>query len=84
MAAFIVFGIHPGGFEGQVAWFFLLFPGAFPAIVLSDGAYKLAPSAVPFAYWTLLISFNFCWYWGISFILIKILRRAGPKSWEGF
>lgn len=84
MAAFVVFGIHPGGFEGQGVWFLLLLPGVLLAWPLSDAAYKLAPGAEPFAYWTLLVSFNFAWYWGISFILIKGFRRAGPRGWEGF
>ena len=84
IAAFIVFGIHPGGFETQLVWFFLLLPGDLPASFLSDATYKLMPSAEPFVHWTLLIGFSFGWYWGISLILIKILRRAGPRGWEGF
>jgi hypothetical protein len=84
MALFIIFVIHPGGFEGQVGWFFLLLPGALPTAVLSDLVYKLVPSVEPFIYWVLLISFNFAWYWGISYAIVKIFRVFGPKGWEGF
>ena len=28
LAAFVVFVIHPGGFEGQIGWFFGWLPGA--------------------------------------------------------
>src|SRR5258708_39065465 len=81
MAAFVVFVIHPGGFEGQVGWFFLLLPGAVPASVLSDGVYKLAPSVEPAIYWALLISLNYGWYWGISYAVIKIFRAVGGR-WQ--
>jgi len=86
MALFVVFVIHPGGFEGQSAWFLLLLPGSLLASVLSDVVYKLSPSAEPVIYWALNISFNFGWYWGISFATIKIFRSLGvtTKRWEGF
>ena len=29
IAAFTVFVLRPGGFEGQIGWFFALLPGAF-------------------------------------------------------
>jgi hypothetical protein len=84
MALFVIFVIHPGGFEGQVGWLFLLLPGALPAEVLSNLSYKLAPSAEPVIYWVLFISFNFGWYWGISYAIVKIFLVFGPKGWEGF
>ena len=79
MALFIVFVIHPGGFEGETVWFLLLLPGSFPALTLSDQVYKLAPSIEPVINWLLIISFNFAWYWGISYAFIKIFRAAGRK-----
>jgi hypothetical protein len=84
MALFVVFVIHPGGFEGQGAWFLLLLPGSLPVLVLTDQVYKLVPSVEPFIYWVLLISFNFAWYWGIGYATVKIFREFGPKGWEGF
>ncbi len=84
MASFVVFVIHPGGFEGQLGWFFLLLPGSIPASVLSDGVYKLAPNVGPVIYWTLIISLNFGWYWGISYAMIKIFPGIRAKGWEGF
>ena len=77
MAWFIVFVLHPGGFEGQGVWFLLLLPGSLPALVLTDQFYKLAPGVEPVISWVLIISFNFGWYWGISYATIKTLRAAG-------
>ena len=79
MALFVVFVIHPGGFEGQGAWFLLLLPGSIPTALLSDFVYKSAPSRDNVVYWVLLISFNFGWYWGISSAVIKIFRAGGWK-----
>jgi hypothetical protein len=79
IAAFVVFVIHPGGFEGQIGWFFLLLPGSFPTALLSDLVYKMAPSAELVVYWVLFIIFNFSWYWGISYAVIRIFHRSG---WE--
>jgi|HubBroStandDraft_2_1064218.scaffolds.fasta_scaffold11176_1 hypothetical protein len=42
IAGFIVFGIHPGGFEGQIGWFFFLLPGAFVAAVIAGKGPLLA------------------------------------------
>ncbi len=81
MAAFVVFVINPGGFEGQVGWFFLLLPGSIPTTVLSALVYNLAPSVERVVYWVLFISFNFGWYWGISFAMIKIFRAVGGR-WQ--
>jgi hypothetical protein len=79
IAALVVFVIHPGGFEGQGIWYLLLLPGSLPALVLSDQVYKFAPSVEPVINWVLIISFNFGWYWGISYAFIKIFRAGGWK-----
>jgi len=79
MALIVVFVIHPGGFEGQGAWFLLLLPASIPTALLSDFVYKSAPSRDNVVYWVLLISFNFGWYWGISYAVIKIFRAGGWK-----
>jgi hypothetical protein len=77
IAAFVIFVIHPGGFEGQGAWYLLLFPGSIPTALLSDLVYKLAPSEEGVVYWALFTCFNFAWYWGISYTIIKIFHRDG-------
>jgi hypothetical protein len=79
IAAFVIFVIKPDGFEGQVAWFLLLLPGSIPTAFLSDLVYKLAPSAESVVYWVLSVCFNFGWYWGISYAVIKIFRAGGWK-----
>ena len=77
VALLVVFGTNPGGFEGQGVWYLLLLPGSLPALVLSDYVYKLAPSVDSVINWVLIISFNFGWYWGISYAIIKLFRRGG-------
>jgi len=73
-AMFVVFVIHPGGFEGQGVWFFLLLPASLPAEAISELVYKLAPSVEPVINWMLIITFKFGWYWGISYA--KIFRAG--------
>jgi hypothetical protein len=43
LAAFIVFVIHPGGFEGQIAWLFGLLPGAFLGSLIASPLARIAP-----------------------------------------
>jgi hypothetical protein len=79
IAAFIIFVIHPGGFEGQGVCLFALLPGTIPAMFLSDIVSRLALRAEPVIYDAPIAIFNFAWYWGISFVVIKIFRAGG---WE--
>jgi hypothetical protein len=79
VAAFVVYVIHPGGFEGQVVWGFLLLPGSIPTALQSDFVYKFIPSAEPVVYWVRFISFNFGWYWGICYAIIRIFHASGWK-----
>jgi hypothetical protein len=79
IAAFVVFAIRPGGFEGQGAWFVLLLPGSIPADLLSDFVYKLAPSAGHIAYWTLSIGCSFTWYGTVSYAAIRTFHKSGWK-----
>jgi hypothetical protein len=79
MALFVVFVVHPGGFEGQLVWYFSMLPGSVPAQLLSDPIYRLAPNAEPVISWLLIIGFNFAWYWGISYACIKVFRAGGWK-----
>jgi hypothetical protein len=79
VAAFIVFVIRPGGFEGQAVWFFLLFPGTVAPALLSDLIHKFAPILELAVYWVLWSLFNFGWYWGISYAIIRIFHASGWK-----
>jgi hypothetical protein len=74
IATLVIFAFRPGGFEGAAAWFYLFFPGAFPAAFLSDLVYKSSPRLEPVVYWTLVVSLSFVCYWGISFAVIKTLK----------
>ena len=43
-AAFVVFVVHPGGFEGQIGWFYILLPGAFVYGTIATDVNKIAPA----------------------------------------
>jgi hypothetical protein len=43
-AAFVVFVVHPGGFEGQIGWFYILWPGAFVYGTIATDVDKIAPA----------------------------------------
>jgi hypothetical protein len=73
-AAFVVFVIRPGGFEGQMGWFFGLMPGAFVGLPLADRVLKIAPIAEPIVLWSSLIGITFLWYFGVSYAVIKTFR----------
>jgi hypothetical protein len=74
LAAFAVFVIHPGGFEGQIGWAFGLLPGAMLGAYLGDLIYKSHPALEPIVFWTLIIAGSFLWYFSISYLTIKIGR----------
>jgi len=70
-AAFIVLVIHPGGFEGQIGWFFALMPGAVFGLPFADHVFKVAPGAEPVALWSSVVGITFLWYFAISYAAIK-------------
>jgi uncharacterized membrane protein len=72
IAAFILFVIHPGGFEGQIGWFLGLLPGAMLAAIAADQVHT--PTLEPIVYWGCLIGVSFLWYFVISYVAIKIGR----------
>ena len=74
LATAVLFGINPGGFEGQGGWLLVLLPAVLVAYPLLDYIYKVAPHAEPAAFWVLLVGFNFLWYWGLSYVVIKFWR----------
>jgi hypothetical protein len=74
LAAVVVFGIHPGGFEGQGAWLFILLPATLAAYPAADYVYRVAPHAEPMVFGTLVGVLNFLWYWGITYAVTRIRR----------
>jgi hypothetical protein len=76
IALFIVFAIHPGGFEGQIGWFFGLVPGALVGAILADMVYKVVPSLERVVQWFSIIGVSFLWYFVISYAAIKTCRWA--------
>jgi len=70
LATFVVFVIHPGGFESQIGWFFMLLPGAFLAGYVS----RLAPNAGQIVQMSLVFIFSFFWYFLICYGVIRVCR----------
>jgi len=79
-AAFIVFVIHPGGFEGQIGWFVALMPGAIFGLPLADHVFKVAPGAERVALWSSVVAITFLWYFAISYAAIKSYRFFASAS----
>jgi hypothetical protein len=79
-AAFILFVVHPGGFEGQIGWFLALMPGAILGSTLADHVYRIAPSAERFAFWGAIIPTSLLWYFAISYAVIKAYRFIIRRS----
>jgi hypothetical protein len=62
------------GFEEGVGWYLCLLPGAIFAAAISDPVQKVIPQSKPVMFDTLLISFNFLWYFVISYLPLKTYR----------
>jgi len=73
-AFFVVFVIHPGGFEGQMGWFLDLLPGAIVGEILADTASKIVPWLERIVYWCSILSISFLWYFALSYAAIKAYR----------
>lgn len=81
VAAFVVFVVHPGGPQGQVAWYGALLPGSFVGVVVLSYIQGFIPHAQRIAYLCLMVLFSFLWYFLIAYIVIKIVRMAaGAKK----
>jgi len=74
IAAFIVFVIHPGGFEGQIGWFFGLLPGAIVGAAVSGRIHHVTPVLEPFAFWGSIVGVSLLWYFAVSYAVIKSCR----------
>ena len=73
LAALAVFKI-PHGFEEGVGWYLCLLPGAIFAAAISDLIQNVIPQSKSIVFDTLLISFNFLWYFVISHLPLKTYR----------
>jgi hypothetical protein len=78
LAMLIVFGLNPGGFETQGAWLFVLLPAGLAVYPLLEFIGK-NPRIETAAFWILMGTFNFLWYWMLSFALLLVysLQFAG-------
>lgn len=79
-AAFIIFVIHPGGFEGQIGWLIALMPGAIVGLPLADRVFKVAPRAERVALWSSVLGITFIWYFAISYAAVKAYRLFARAS----
>jgi hypothetical protein len=75
IAAIIILVIHPGGFEGQIGWFFLLLPGAYVAAGMA-GHGPLSASVSP---WPIIFVASFLWYFVITYAAIKVYRLVSSQ-----
>jgi hypothetical protein len=73
-AAFIIFVIHPGGFEGQIGWLLALMPGVIFGLPFADRVFKVAPGVEPVALWTSVVGITFLWYFALSYAAIRTYR----------
>lgn len=77
LAVVVVFGINPGGFEGQGAWLLVLLPASLASYSVADYVHKVVPHAEHAVFWITAFGFNFLWYWGISYAVMRIRRFLG-------
>jgi hypothetical protein len=64
----------PHGFEEGVGWYVCLLPGAIFAAAISDLTQRVIPQSKSIVFHTLLICFNFLWYFVISYLPLKTYR----------
>ena len=79
IAASIIFGIHPGGFESRIGWYLGLLPGVFVDVFLPHPFPVATPHLATLVFWALVFVLSFLWYFGIAFAVIKagrLLARA--------
>lgn len=81
LAALIVFVVHPGGAQRQVAWYGGLLPGSFAGVLLLSYIQDYIPHAQRVAYLGMTMLFSFLWYLLIAYVVIKLGRLvAGAKK----
>ncbi len=80
LAAFILVVIHPGGFEGQIAWFFGFLPGAFVAASVAGQWAHRTPLLASIMLWPFILCVSFIWYFAISYAVIRACRLVFKRS----
>ena len=79
VATFIMFVIHPGGFEGQIGWSVALMPGVIFGLPFADRVSKLAPQAERVAMWGSVVGITFLWYFANKLCRNKDLSIFCPR-----
>lgn len=79
--AFIYF-VHPGGFETQMIWTFLLLPGTLPAEMVSLLSDKAPNRVAEILFDAEFLLFNLLFYWVVGYVIVRMARRW--KQWDGF
>jgi hypothetical protein len=85
-AAYVIFAIHPFGFEEQIGWFYILLPGEFAYVTIATASDKIAPALLHKGLIAFVVfGISFLWYFAICDGAILIYRRfknqSDPKSW---
>ena len=77
VAIFAVYVVHPG--FGR--WYLSLLPGWFVAFPISALISKVIPieKSLVFWDWGLIMVFNFIWYFGVSYAVIKAYRLISKR-----
>jgi hypothetical protein len=73
-AAFVVFVIRPGGFEGGGYWAMVLLPGASLGLLVPDNFLGIAAQGDSYLFWAVTFAFSFVWYFAIAYIVTKSCR----------
>lgn len=82
LAGAIIYFVHPGGFEGQIVWAFVLLPGFLPAQAVSVITDKASTRVASISFDAAFLFFNLLWYWTISYGIVRMARHSKP--WDGF
>jgi len=75
-AAAVIFLLHPGGAQGQMAWTTGLLPGSIVGAMLLGVVQDLMPHAQRAGYLAVTVVFSFLWYFLIAYVVIKIATAA--------
>ena len=74
-AAYVIFVIHPGGFEEQIGWFYILLPGEFVYGTIGTELNKIAPAFLHNSLIALVVfGVSLLWYLAICDFAIVIYR----------
>jgi hypothetical protein len=71
IAAFVVFVIRPGGFEGGGYWAMVLLPGASVGLLVPDKFLGTAAQGGSYLFWIVTFAFSFVWYFAIAHFVRK-------------